>query len=94
MSRIASAGIGDELHLAYLNDHGDLFHRMRLGNGQWTAWGQIRGAHLVSVTCSAVGAELHVTAVNQEEISFHTIRYPNGHWQDIIQLPDQPLLND
>jgi hypothetical protein len=94
MSKIASAGVRGELHLIYLTDDGDLHHRIRRADGEWTPWGQIPGQHLVSVTCTAVERELHVTAVNDAGVWFHTIRHPNGQWQAIVQLPDQPLLND
>jgi hypothetical protein len=94
MSNMASASIGDELHLVYLSDGGDLYHRTRRANGEWTPWGQIRGTQLLDVTCAGVGDELHVTAINGAGVWFHTIRWANGQWQDIIQLPDQPLLND
>ncbi len=94
MSKITSAGIGGELHLIYLSDAGDLYHRIRLANGEWTPWGQISGAQLVSVTCAGVGDALHVTAVNEAGVWFHTIRVADGQWQPLIQLPDQPLLSD
>ena len=94
MNNLATAGIGNELHMIYLDDKGDIYHRIRHADGVWSQWGKIAGGQFTRVSCAGVGQELHVTAVNRAEVWYHAIRHRNEQWQGFAQLPDQPLLNE
>jgi hypothetical protein len=90
-----SAAIADDLHLVHVSENGVLWHCIRLADGSWSEWGQVRfpeGHEIASATCANVGGELHVTVVTINGLIYHDIRHPDGRWQGMGQLPSQPLL--
>lgn len=86
-TRVACAGIGNDLHVCGVTNTGRILHTIRFGNTSWQPFfGDIEGqtgdaGTFREVACASSLNQLHVCGVNSNGTILHTIRYNTGSWQ-------------
>jgi hypothetical protein len=84
LTRVSCAAVQGELHVAALDQSGDLWHCIRHANGTWTPMGSVKAAIgsnpgvFDDVAIAEVAGELHLAACGARV--WHTIRHPDGSW--------------
>jgi hypothetical protein len=101
-NKLIAAAVGNEVHLLYEN-HGVIFHTIRLSNGSWLPFGNMSGVtglnrydfEKLSATALGINGDLLVAGLHAPGNDLrYTVRRADGSWDGWISGPAAPTSID
>ena len=84
---VAGTGFADlnDIHVVAVDRNGNIWHTVRLGDGSWLRWGNIKKeinytGRAVNVKCSSQGRRLLLRVFDANGAEKQSVRKPDGTW--------------